>query len=191
VVDLLGLLISEWLTAGPATRAGGSSKLAPMEVLSSRILLRPSDLERSLHFYEDVLGLAVYREWGEGKSRGVVFFLGGGLLEVSGSSAQAPSDAVRFFLQVRYLRSARELLVAAGVAIEEEPEVKPWGLFEMVARDPDQLALVFVEVPPGHPLQTAKLTSAPIPAAIEGATGALSRARELKASHCMELWTTS
>lgn len=49
-----------------------------MEVLSSRILLRPSDLERSLHFYEDVLGLAVYREWGEGKSRGVVFFLGGG-----------------------------------------------------------------------------------------------------------------
>jgi catechol 2,3-dioxygenase-like lactoylglutathione lyase family enzyme len=153
VVDLLGLLISEWLTAGPATRAGGSSKLAPMEVLSSRILLRPSDLERSLHFYEDVLGLAVYREWGEGKSRGVVFFLGGGLLEVSGSSAQAPSDAVRFFLQVRDLRSARELLVAAGVAIEEEPEVKPWGLFEMVARDPDRLALVFVEVPPEHPLR--------------------------------------
>lgn len=68
-----------------------------MEVLSSRILLRPSDLERSLHFYEDVLGLAVYREWGEGKSRGVVFFLGGGMLEVSGSSAEAPSDAVRFF----------------------------------------------------------------------------------------------
>jgi catechol 2,3-dioxygenase-like lactoylglutathione lyase family enzyme len=124
-----------------------------MEVLSSRILLRPSDLEHSLHFYEEVLGLAVYREWGEGKSRGVVVFLGGGLLEVSGSSSEAPSDAVRLILQVRDLRSVRELLVAAGVAIEEGPDVKPWGLFEMVARDPDGLALVFVEVPPDHALR--------------------------------------
>ena len=124
-----------------------------MEVLSSRILLRPSELERSLHFYEQVLGLAVYREWGEGPSRGVVFFLGSGLLEVSGSSVEACSDAVRLFLQVRDLPALRKLLVAAGVAIEEEPEVKPWGLFEMVARDPDGLALVFVEVPPEHPLR--------------------------------------
>src|SRR5512133_1534424 len=28
-----------------------------------------------------------------------------------------------------------------------------WGLFEMVARDPDGLALVLVEVPPEHPLR--------------------------------------
>jgi catechol 2,3-dioxygenase-like lactoylglutathione lyase family enzyme len=124
-----------------------------MEVLSSRILLRPRSLERSLCFYEEVLGLAVHREWGNGKSRGVVFFLGAGLLEVSGCSAGPPSDAVRLFLQVRDLRSVRELLAAKGVAIEEEPAVKPWGLFEMVARDPDGLALVFVEVPPEHPLR--------------------------------------
>ena len=35
-----------------------------MDVLSSRILLRPSDLDRSLRFYRDVLALAVYREFG-------------------------------------------------------------------------------------------------------------------------------
>ena len=40
-----------------------------------------------------------------------------------------------------------------GVPIEQEPELKPWGLFEMVARDPDGLALVFVEVPAAHPLR--------------------------------------
>ncbi len=124
-----------------------------MEILSSRILLRPRDLERSLAFYESTLGLPVYREWGEGRSRGVVFFAGGGLLEVSGSSPEPPSDAVRLFLQVRDLRAVREHLAANGVEIEEEPEVKPWGLFEMVARDPDGLALVFVEVPPHHPLR--------------------------------------
>ena len=124
-----------------------------MEVLSSRVLLRPSDLERSVRFYEETLGLAVYREWGEGRFRSVVFFLGGGLLEVSGSSAERPSEAVRLFLQVRDLRATRERLAERGVPIEQEPELKPWGLFEMVARDPDGLALVFVEVPPAHPLR--------------------------------------
>jgi hypothetical protein len=34
-----------------------------VEVLSSRILLRPADLGRSRHFYRDVLGLAIYREF--------------------------------------------------------------------------------------------------------------------------------
>jgi catechol 2,3-dioxygenase-like lactoylglutathione lyase family enzyme len=124
-----------------------------MEVLSSRVLLSPRDLERSLRFYEETLGLAVYREWGEGGGRGVVFFLGGGLLEVSGSAAEPASGAVRLFLQVRDLRGAHERLAALGVLIEQEPTVRPWGLFEMVARDPDGLGLVFVEVPPTHPLR--------------------------------------
>ena len=35
-----------------------------MDVLSSRILLPPSDLGRSRRSYRDVLGLAIYREFG-------------------------------------------------------------------------------------------------------------------------------
>jgi catechol 2,3-dioxygenase-like lactoylglutathione lyase family enzyme len=35
-----------------------------VDILSSRILLRPSDLDRSRRFYRDLLGLAVYRELG-------------------------------------------------------------------------------------------------------------------------------
>ncbi|MEU6743042.1 VOC family protein [Streptosporangium sandarakinum] len=57
-----------------------------MEVLSSRILIRPSDPEGSRRFYRDVLGLAVYREFGPPSDPGVVFFLGQGFLEVSGHS---------------------------------------------------------------------------------------------------------
>jgi catechol 2,3-dioxygenase-like lactoylglutathione lyase family enzyme len=124
-----------------------------MEVLSSRISLRPTDLERSLRFYEHTLGLAIYREWGRGPGRGVAFFLGGGLLEVSGVADEAPGRAVRLVLQVRDLRAAHRRLVASGVEIDEEPEVKPWGLFELTARDPDGLALIFVEVPEEHPLR--------------------------------------
>jgi len=35
-----------------------------VDVLSSRILVRPSDLDRSRRFYRDTLGLAIYREFG-------------------------------------------------------------------------------------------------------------------------------
>jgi catechol 2,3-dioxygenase-like lactoylglutathione lyase family enzyme len=55
--------------------------------LGGWILLRPSDLDRSRRFYRDVLGLAVYREFGRPEDPGMVFFLGQGLLEVSGHVA--------------------------------------------------------------------------------------------------------
>ncbi len=64
-----------------------------MEVLSSRLLLRPQNLERSLDFYAGTLGLPVYREFGAGRQYGVVFFTGGGYLEVSGELAAAPADS--------------------------------------------------------------------------------------------------
>jgi catechol 2,3-dioxygenase-like lactoylglutathione lyase family enzyme len=123
-----------------------------VEILSSRIVLHPSDLARSLRFYEEALGLAIYREWGEGPSRGVVFFLGGGgLLEVSGGSSQPPSGATGLVLQVRDLGETRGYLAKRGVMVEAEPELKRWGLLEMTVRDPDGLALIFVEVPAEHP----------------------------------------
>jgi predicted enzyme related to lactoylglutathione lyase len=122
-----------------------------MEILASRIQLHPTDLDRSLRFYEQTIGLAIYREWGDGPSRGVAFFLGGGLLEVSGGSPQPPSEATALVLQVRDLAATRASLVDRGVAPESEPELKPWGLLEMTVRDPDGLALIVVEVPPGHP----------------------------------------
>ena len=49
-----------------------------MDVLSSRILLRPSDLDRSRRFYRDLLGLAIYREFGPPEDPGLVFYLGQG-----------------------------------------------------------------------------------------------------------------
>jgi hypothetical protein len=60
-----------------------------MEVLSGRVLLRPIDPERSRAFNRDILGLAVSRQFGSGPERGTVFFLGGGLLELSGRAADA------------------------------------------------------------------------------------------------------
>jgi catechol 2,3-dioxygenase-like lactoylglutathione lyase family enzyme len=130
-----------------------------VEFLSSRILLHPTDLERSLRFYEQTLGLAIYREWGSGTSRSVVFFLGGGgLLEVSGESREPPSGATGLVLQVRDLGATRATLAARGVVVEAEPELKPWGLLELTLRDPDGLALIFVEVPADHARRRSDLS---------------------------------
>jgi catechol 2,3-dioxygenase-like lactoylglutathione lyase family enzyme len=123
-----------------------------VELLSSRIVLHPADLERSQRFYADTLELAVYRQWGEGAHRGVVFFLGGGgLLEISGTSPAAPSAAVQLVIQVRDLESTHSWLAGRGVTIGAAPELKPWGLLEMTATDPDGLELIFVEIPEDHP----------------------------------------
>ncbi len=124
-----------------------------MEVLSSRVLLRPLDLEGSLQFYGDTLSLAVYRQFGEGSSRGVVFFLGGGFLEVSGHAATAPGHNVSLWLQVRDVDAAHDELRDRGVEILRSPTDEPWGLREMWIADPDGVRIAVVQVPEDHPLR--------------------------------------
>ncbi|MGC0333617.1 putative enzyme related to lactoylglutathione lyase [Streptomyces sp. SAI-170] len=124
-----------------------------VHVLSSRILLRPHDPERSRAFYGGDLGLAVYREFGTGPERGTVYFLGGGFLEVSGRTEEGPSPAVRLWLQVADVAAAHEELRAKGVDIVRPPVTEPWGLVEMWIRDPDGTEIVLVEVPAEHPLR--------------------------------------
>src|SRR5215469_9348428 len=102
-----------------------------MDVLSSRILLRPSDLDRSHHFYRDVLGLAIYREFGPPDDPGVVFFLGAGLLEVSGRAAGPAGHSVMIWIQVRDVYAEHARMASAGVLIIREPATESWGLTEM------------------------------------------------------------
>ena len=44
-----------------------------MEILSSRTLLRPNNLERTQAFYRDILGLAIFRVFGLPESGHGVF----------------------------------------------------------------------------------------------------------------------
>jgi catechol 2,3-dioxygenase-like lactoylglutathione lyase family enzyme len=120
-----------------------------MEFLMSRMILRPRDPDRTVAFYRDTLGLAVYREF----PGGTVFFLGNGLLEVSGRGETGPGDDVVLWLQVRDIDGTARELAERGVAIEREPKQEPWGLFEMWLRDPDGLRIVVVEVPEDHPIR--------------------------------------
>jgi len=124
-----------------------------MDVLSSRILLRPVDPDRSRRFYRDTLGLAVYREFGDRDDPGLVFFLGGGHLEVSGVGDGTTAHNLALWIQVRDLAAEQRRLQVAGVEIVRAPEREPWGLLEMWIVDPDGLRIVLVEVPAQHPLR--------------------------------------
>ena len=124
-----------------------------MEVLSSRILVRPTDPARSRQFYRDTLGLAVYREFGSPDAPGLVFFVGNGLLEVSGRATSPAGDATALWVQVRDVHAEHRRLAAAGVTILREPRREPWGLVEMWIADPDGVRIVLVEVPDDHPLR--------------------------------------
>ena len=124
-----------------------------MHVLQSRVLLRPTSFDVSVAFYEQTLGLPRDREWGVAPGRGVVFFLGGGYLELSESSAPAAPHGVRLWLQVADVAATGEELAAAGARILASPRREPWGLIEMTVADPDGLELVIVGVPGDHPLR--------------------------------------
>jgi catechol 2,3-dioxygenase-like lactoylglutathione lyase family enzyme len=124
-----------------------------VDVLSSRILVRPSDPRRSRHFYRDLLGLAVYREFGSPADPGMVFFLGPGLLEVSGRATGPAGESVMIWLQVRDVAAEHARLAAAGVPVIRGPVAEPWGLTEMWIEDPDGVRIVLVEIPADHPLR--------------------------------------
>jgi predicted enzyme related to lactoylglutathione lyase len=123
-----------------------------MEVLSSRVLYRSGQFDTLRRFYETTVGLAVYREYGQGgEDLGVVFFLGGGFLEISRAPTSSPP--VTLWLQVRDAPAEEARLRSAGVDVVKAAERMPWGLIESWLRDPEGNELRLVEVPENHPLR--------------------------------------
>ena len=123
-----------------------------MEILASRILIRPADYERSLAFYRDGIGLAIWREYGAG----TVFFAGQSLIELAGHGRDDGAGGTfpgAIWLQVRDIYSTQRELSERAVPIAREARQEPWGLHEMHVVDPDGVMLIFVQVPPEHPLR--------------------------------------
>jgi predicted enzyme related to lactoylglutathione lyase len=125
-----------------------------MEVLSSRVILHVADLPMSRTFYEHTIGLRIYREYGiAGRVTGVVYFLGGGFLEITAGDRRDSSGAI-LWLQVPDVDAEVTRLVNAGVTVRKPPERMPWGLVEFWIEDPDGTELRIIEVPDDHPLRS-------------------------------------
>lgn len=119
-----------------------------MEILASRLLLRPADYARSLSFYRDAIGLAIAREY----PGGTVFYAGQSLIELAGHGLPTPAGA-QLWLQVRDVYAVQIELAERGVAIAREARQEMWGLHEMHVTDPDGTTLIFVQIPAEHPLR--------------------------------------
>jgi predicted enzyme related to lactoylglutathione lyase len=125
-----------------------------VDVLSSRFILRAVDFARSRQFYESTLGLSIYREYGiAGVVTGVVYFLGGGFLELTSGGERGPVDQTTIWLQVPDVVAQATRLVGAGVTLRKPAERMPWGLIECWIEDPDGFELRLVEVPEDHPIR--------------------------------------
>lgn len=123
-----------------------------MGALSSRTLLHPADSARSRRFYRDVLGLAIYRDFGPPdipgwRSSRPAF------PEVSGHTAR-PWRAPGHNLDPGTGYPCRATrLAAAAVRVIREPATEPRGLIGMRIEDPDGIRIALAEVPAGHPLR--------------------------------------
>lgn len=139
-----------------------------VDILASRVILRPADYAQTLVFYRDALGLAIAREY----PHGTVFYAGQSLIEIAGHSLGPGSQPTQptkdpavnhrsgaLWLQVRNVSAAVADLEQRGVTIDRLPAQEPWGLIEAWLRDPDGVPIVLVEVPSEHPLRRAVTTS--------------------------------
>lgn len=118
-----------------------------MEILASRMLIRPADYPTSVEFYRDRIGLAIAREY----SGGTVFYAGQSLIELAGHGEPAAGGTL--WLQVRDVYAAQAELGRRAVPIARAAAEEPWGLHEMHITDPDGVTLIFVQVPDNHPLR--------------------------------------
>jgi catechol 2,3-dioxygenase-like lactoylglutathione lyase family enzyme len=91
----------------------------------------PIDPDRSRRFYRDTLGLAVYRAFGPLADPGMVFFLGQGLLQISGTIRRRSRADTRPVAPGPRHPGRAGTLIAAGVTVLRPLRVEPWGLVKM------------------------------------------------------------
>ena len=82
-----------------------------------------AEFEKTLHFYQDVLGLEPVRSWGEGENAGAMLSTGGGLLEIFASGRKLPQGAIRHFaLRTERVDDCVAAVRTAGYPITVEPK---------------------------------------------------------------------
>jgi lactoylglutathione lyase len=109
------------------------------------VVLVVGDLERSLRFYRDVLGLPLghrsgpYVQFATGRTR-VALYERGAMASTLGVALAAPAAAAPGFelgFKVRDCDAAYEELVRRGAAPAAAPTDRAWGQRTAYVRDPD------------------------------------------------------
>src|SRR5205823_5268107 len=130
------------------TRSASTAGCKHLAAVPDRLgyaILFVSDLERSVRFYRDVVGLPFrfatddYAEFATGGAKFALFARSAlpGLIGVEAPAGEAPwpQGEVAFF--VEDVDVEHELLVAAGVHVLAPPTDRPWGERTLHVADPD------------------------------------------------------
>jgi catechol 2,3-dioxygenase-like lactoylglutathione lyase family enzyme len=112
-------------------------------VVKLRCEIFPSDLDRTLRFYVDVLGFDVAHD-GRQKDppyltmrRGEVHLGAASRPAIAEPEARRPPVGVELVLEVHDLDAEHARILATGWPITEELTRQPWGLRDFRLRDPD------------------------------------------------------
>lgn len=121
---------------------------APTVLGLHSIALFVPDLDRSVSFYRALLGVAP----AERRDRIALFRVGDAKLLLHGDTEHrrippgTPRGAgLALHFEVGDIHAFREGLRRAGIAVTEEPELQPYGVWELALRDPDGYEVEFVQ----------------------------------------------
>ena len=91
-----------------------------MEILASRVLIRPVDYAKSVAFYRDAIGLAIAREYGAG----TVFYAGQSLIELAGHGRRTGRRGCRCHLRCRRRRTGRRTVATVRGQCESDDRAR-------------------------------------------------------------------
>jgi phosphoribosylformimino-5-aminoimidazole carboxamide ribotide isomerase len=155
--QLSGVVVGREVTAGRFTIAearrvmtGEAPSRSPGRINGLRALLRVSDFDRSVEFYERILGFRRLTGWNEDSGAGAVLEASNGeTLELLGSgtglSWPHPTGLELGFF-VDDIQAWHDHLVAAGVPVARDMKVEAWGDTVFGVDDPDGVRIWFGQV---------------------------------------------
>ena len=123
-----------------------------------RAALRAYDLERSLEFYNGLLGLPVIIRWDREDGAGALLDAGGGgVLELVGKPPGMkmragwdfipPIAKIELIIEVPDVDARHAAIVAAGGEPQSAPADTSWGGRLFTVLDPDETPVVFLTIP--------------------------------------------
>ena len=124
-----------------------------MTVSELRVIFRVRDFQKSVHFYEDLLGMERFKSWDRpGEEPGIILRAGEGrTFELFGPLPGGEHDdciasGVEISMQVDVVDAWHDQLKAAGVPIARGLVDNPWGDRSFGIDDPDGVRLWFFQV---------------------------------------------
>lgn len=118
-----------------------------------RVILEALDVEETVAFYRDKLGLERVDGWERPEGKGALLRAGAGVIEVVERLPRLPDRGgapvardARLALQVRDVDAAHRELTERGVRILRAPTDQPWGHRSLTLLGPDGLPVSLFSV---------------------------------------------